>query len=493
MVPCSITEELESAALNRPDSRLLVEPTGTVLTNTEVASLSAAAADWLAAHGVESTMTVAWQLPSHCAAAVLMLALSRSVSVQAPVLHLFRKREVAAALEIAHADVLIVDESTKHNAPPGTRVIQLPPDFLDVVRSMPANQATSTAKSFPPEQPRWVFFTSGTSGQPKGVQHSDKSLLTAARGYVKSLGLGSVPNDVGTINFPIAHVGGIFYLSCALIGEFPVLLLPRIESDIADVLAANRVTFTGSSTAFYQMLLSAQLASDGDAPIIPTLRMLIGGGAPCPPELHEKIRHVLGVPVLHGYGMTEAPTVTAIQPSDTFEQRSNTAGLPVPGAEVRIASTGEVEVRGDVLTPGYVDREQWIATVTQEGWLRTGDTGFLRSDGRLVITGRLKDLIIRKGENIAPAEIENELLAHPLIDTVAVLGLPDEARGEVVCAVVQRSANHPDVTLDEICRFLDERGFMKQKWPERLHVVDELPLTGLGKVSKRELAQQLTT
>jgi acyl-CoA synthetase (AMP-forming)/AMP-acid ligase II len=199
------------------------------------------------------------------------------------------------------------------------------------------------------------------------------------------------------------------------------------------------------------------------------------------------------VPVLHGYGMTEAPAVTASEASDSFEQRANSAGRPVPGAEVRIASTGEVEVRGDVLTPGYVDGEQWAASLSSDGWLRTGDTGYLRADGRLVITGRMKDLIIRKGENIAPAEIENELLAHPLIDTVAVLGLPDEIRGELVCAVVQRSPKHRDVTLEEICRFLDDRGLMKQKWPERLYILDELPLTGLGKVAKRELAKQLTT
>ena len=108
-----------------------------------------------------------------------------------------------------------------------------------------------------------------------------------------------------------------------------------------------------------------------------------------------------------------------------------------------------------------------------------------------MITGRTKDLIIRKGENIAPEEIENELLGHPLVDEVAVLGQPDELRGELVCAVVRRSPRHRDVTLDELCAFLDERGLMKQKWPERLVIVDEFPLTGLGKVSKSTLAQHI--
>ncbi|EUA51495.1 AMP-binding enzyme family protein [Mycobacterium xenopi 3993] len=108
-----------------------------------------------------------------------------------------------------------------------------------------------------------------------------------------------------------------------------------------------------------------------------------------------------------------------------------------------------------------------------------------------MLTGRIKDLIIRKGENIAPDEIENELLAHPLVDDVVVLGQPDELRGELVCAVVRRSPHHRDVTLDELCSFLDERGLMKQKWPERLVIVDEYPLTGLGKVAKADLARQI--
>lgn len=130
--------------------------------------------------------------------------------------------------------------------------------------------------------------------------------------------------------------------------------------------------------------------------------------------------------------------------------------------------------------------------MTPDGWFRTGDRGHLRPDRRIVITGRLKDLIIRKGENIAPDEVENELLAHPLIDAVAVLGQPDEVRGEMVCAVVRRSPGHRDVTLGELCAFLDQRGLMKQKWPERLVVVDDFPLMGLGKVAKSKLVEQIS-
>jgi len=252
------------------------------------------------------------------------------------------------------------------------------------------------------------------------------------------------------------------------------------------------VTVSGASTAFYQMLVAAQIAAPTTKPLMPSLRMLIGGGAACPPEVHRQVREHLGIPVVHAYGMTEAPMICVSEATDTDEQLANSAGRPIPGSQVRIGPTSEIELRGNNLTPGYVEAEQWDRALSADGWFRTGDRGHLRPDGRIVVTGRTKDLIIRKGENIAPDEIENELLAHPLVDEIAVVGQPDALRGELVCAVVRRSPRHRDVTLDELCRFLDERGLMKQKWPERLVVVDEFPLTGLGKVAKSELARQIT-
>lgn len=487
----TIAELLDDAAATRPGDGLLIDVDGRVLTVAEVARLSAAATRWLADRGVRPGMTVAWQLPSHSAAAVLMLALARTAIVQAPVLHLYRQREVQAALEIATADVLIVDESTVANTPPGVPVLELPDDFLEVLQRIPGDIAVAGTRS--PDDAHWIYFTSGSTGQPKGVRHTDATLLAAARGFTAHLGLGDHAREVGTITFPIAHIGGTVYLSCALIAGLPVLMVPKVDAArLPHLLAEHRVTVTGGSTAFYQMLLSAQLASGQSEPLIPTLRMLIGGGAPCPPELHQKVRTHMGVPVVHAYGMTEAPMICVSEATDTTEQQSHSCGRPIPGTEVRIGATGEIELRGANLTPGYLDAEQWSRATTDDGWFRTGDRGHLRPDGRIVITGRIKDLIIRKGENISPDEIENELLAHPLIDEVAVIGQPDAERGEMVCAVVRRSPSRREVTLAEVCEFLDQRGLMKQKWPERLVVVDEFPMTGLGKVAKTDLAEQIT-
>ena len=325
------------------------------------------------------------------------------------------------------------------------RVLSLPADFLECLRTMPARPHPGLDCSRSADDTRWVYFTSGTTGHPKGVRHSDATLLTATRGFAGHLGLGEFPEEVGSVAFPIAHIGGIVYLTAALLADFPVLMVPKVlAAELSRLLAEHRVTVAGASPAFYQMLLSAQLDAGISRPLIPSLRMLTGGGAPCPPELHKRVRECMRIPIVHAYGMTEAAMVCVSMATDTDEQRSHASGLPIPGTEVRISASGEIEVRGANVTPGYLDPQQWAAASTPDGWFRTGDQGYLRPDGRIVITGRSKDLIIRKGENIAPEEIENELLAHPLVDEVAVLRQPDELRGEMVCAVVRRSARHRD-------------------------------------------------
>ncbi|OCB24367.1 hypothetical protein A5674_22695 [Mycobacterium malmoense] len=167
------------------------------------------------------------------------------MTVPAPLLHLYRQREVRAVLDVAAADIL-------RGVPDG-------PDPT-VVGPRSADDA------------RWIYFTSGTTGRPRGVRHTDATLLAAARGFTAHLGLGSYPEEVGTIGFPVAHIGGTPYLASALIGAFPALLTWKIDAaELPGQLAENRVTISCSSTAFYQMLLAAQFASGGDQPLIPSL------------------------------------------------------------------------------------------------------------------------------------------------------------------------------------------------------------------------------
>ena len=505
-----ITALLEARAdIDHPD-RMLIDQNGRSLTFGEVAEFTRNGASWLQAAGVSAGDVVAWQLPTGLEAVLVMLSLARLDVVQAPIIHIFRSNEVAAATAVSSADVLIVDNSTVNNVPKetNTKVVCLPELFLDVLDGYEVdnNSGASLAASKLEYSDRWIFFTSGSTGRPKGVVHSDNSLLAAAQGFADHTGMGSVVNDVGCVIFPVGHVGGIVYFCAAMLEGFPVFIAPPSPVDkLLPAMREHEVTLGGGSTAVYQMLINAATAENPRH--VPTLRMLVGGGAPCPPIIHRRARSILGVPIVHAYGMTEAPMVCVERPTDSVGQLENTSGQPILGVQVRTAryttgspegqvlgegEVGEIEIRGEIVTSRYLDRDAWNRALTSDGWFRTGDCGFIRPDGRVVLTGRTKDLIIRKGENIAPQEIEDILTTHPLIDQIAVVGLPDTDRGELVCAVARRSARHPELSLVQLCAFLDDRGLMKHKWPEKLVYVDEYPLTGLGKVSKQALVKQIS-
>jgi len=236
---------------------------------------------------------------------------------------------------------------------------------------------------------------------------------------------------------------------------------------------------------------------------LPTLRLMSGGGSAKPPELHYEVKtEIGGRGVVHGYGMTEVPMIANGSPYDTDEQLANTDGKPIDGADVRIVKLdgteaeageeGEVRVKGPMVFVGYTDPSLTIEAFDDQGYFRTGDLGRLRADGHLTLTGRLKDIIVRKGENISAREIEDLLYTHPSVAEVAVIGLPDRERGERVCAVLQLSASATDLTLDEVVDFCKAAGLMMQKIPEQVEVVTEMPRAGTGKIVKRTLQERFS-
>jgi non-ribosomal peptide synthetase component E (peptide arylation enzyme) len=208
------------------------------------------------------------------------------------------------------------------------------------------------------------------------------------------------------------------------------------------------------------------------------------------------------VTIYHGYGMTEVPMITQGAVGDDDEQLVATEGAPVAGAEIRIAGPagdplpagedGEVLVRGPMVCKGYDDEALTAAAFDGDGFFRTGDLGHLRPDGHLVLTGRLKDVIIRKGENVSAREVEELLYAHPQVGDVAVIGLPDPERGERVCAVVEPAPGAAPLRLQDMTGYLREAGLMVQKIPEQLEVVEALPRAEtLRKVLKYKLREEL--
>ncbi|MEU0246851.1 AMP-binding protein [Streptomyces sp. NPDC006235] len=441
--------------------------------------------------GVRPGTVVAWQLPTRIETALLSFALARLGAVQTPVIPFYRDREVGFALRESKAEFFAVPgvwrgfDHTEMARRFGARgVFEAYDDLPDGDPSvLPPPPSDGTAV-------RWIYWTSGTTSAPKGVLHTDRSLL--AGGSCLAHALRPSAEDVGSIAFPYAHIGGPDYTVMLLLYGFPAVLFEQFA--LPEALEGYRrhgVTVAGGSTAFYSMFLAEQRKRPG-VPVVPSLRLLAGGGAPKPPELYHAVVREMGVQLTHGYGMTEVPMITMGSPDDSPELLATTEGRPPEGMEIRIVD-GEVRLRGEAVCRGYLDPGQTAEAFDEEGFLRTGDLGRLTETGHLVLTGRLKDVIIRKGENISAQEIEDLLHRHPAVGDVAVIGLPDAARGELVCAVVEQPPGAEVLTLASVTAFLRAEGLSVHKLPERLEVVDALPRgETLRKVLKYKLRERYT-
>ncbi|WP_217546666.1 class I adenylate-forming enzyme family protein [Streptomyces sp. GbtcB6] len=444
--------------------------------------------------GVRPGTVVAWQLPTRIETAVLSFALARLGAVQSPVIPFYRDREVGFALRESRAEFFAVpgvwrgfDHAEMARRLGAKGIFEAYdgdglPDGDPAVLPAPPAEGTSV---------RWIYWTSGTTSDPKGVLHTDRSLIAGGSCLAHALRL--TADDVGSMAFPYAHIAGPDYTVMLLLYGFPAVMFEQFA--LPDALPEYRrhgVTVAGGSTAFYSMFLAEQRKQPG-APVIPSLRLLAGGGAPKPPEVYHAVVREMGVQLTHGYGMTEVPMITMGAPDDTVENLATTEGRPPEGMEIRIAEGGEVRLRGEAVCQGYLDPAQSAAAFDEEGFLRTGDLGRVTGTGHLVLTGRLKDVIIRKGENISAKEIEDLLAAHPAVADAAVVGLPDAERGELVCAVVEQPPGTAVLTLPEAVSYLRAEGLSVHKLPERLEVVDALPRNEtLRKVLKYKLRERFS-
>ncbi|WP_393081656.1 class I adenylate-forming enzyme family protein [Streptomyces sp. LN704] len=441
--------------------------------------------------GVRPGTVVAWQLPTRIETAVLSFALARLGAVQSPVIPFYRDREVGFALRESRAEYFAVPGEWRgfdHTAMArrlGAKGVfeayDVLPDGDPGVLPPPPADGTSV---------RWIYWTSGTTSDPKGVLHTDRSLIAGGSCLAHALRLSA--EDVGSMAFPYAHIAGPDYTVMLLLYGFPAVMFEHfaLPAALGDY-RAHGVTVAGGSTAFYSMFLAEQRKAPG-RPVIPTLRLLAGGGAPKPPEVYHRVVREMGVQLTHGYGMTEVPMITMGAPDDTAENLATTEGRPPEGMEIRIVD-GEVRLRGEAVCQGYLDPAQTAEAFDADGFLITGDVGHLTESGHLVLTGRLKDVIIRKGENISAKEIEDLLHRHPAVGDVAVIGLPDAERGERVCAVVEQPPGAAPLTLAAAVAYLRAEGLSVHKLPEQLEVMEALPRNEtLRKVLKYRLRERFS-
>ncbi|MEU3791957.1 AMP-binding protein [Streptomyces fructofermentans] len=481
-------ELVERRAALTPDRPVLLQEDRT-LTFEELRSGAERAAAGLHGLGVRPGGVVAWQLPTRIETVLLAMALARLGAVQSPVIPFYRDREVSFALResgAAHFAVPGVWRGFDHTAM--ARDIGAPGVF-EAYDTLPAGDPSVLPP--PPANGtdvRWIYWTSGTTSDPKGVLHTDRSLIAGGSCLAHALHLSA--DDIGSIAFPFAHIGGPDYLVMLLLYGFPAVLLEKfaLPESLEDY-RKHGVTVAGGSTAFYSMFLAEQRKRP-QSRLIPSLRLLAGGGAPKPPEVHHAVVAEMGVRLTHGYGMTEVPMITMGSPDDTEENLATTEGRPPEGMEIRIVD-GEVRLRGEAVCRGYLDAEQNARAFDEDGFLITGDLGHLTGSGHLVLTGRLKDVIIRKGENISAKEVEDLLHGHPDVGDVAVIGLPDAERGERVCAVVEQPEGAGELSLSAVTSYLRAEGLSVHKLPEQLEVVDALPRgETLRKVLKYKLRER---
>jgi cyclohexanecarboxylate-CoA ligase len=341
-----------------------------------------------------------------------------------------------------------------------------------------------------------LAYTSGTTGEPKGVMVTSNTALCNVRDFAARLGL--TPDDVQLMASPLAHQTGYMY-------GFQMPLLRGATSVLQDVwrperateiIRAEGVAFTMASTPF---LADLTRQAEAQPAAFATFRVFLCAGAPVPRDLVRRATVAMDARIGSGWGMSEMGAVTATGPDDPDERVFETDGSPLPDVELRVVGLdgevlgpdleGALQVRANSLFGGYLKRPD-LRGCDAEGWFDTGDLARIDAEGYLRITGRSKDIIIRGGENIPVVEIENLLYTHPDVSEVAIVAIPDERLGERACAVVvPREGAAP--TLAELGSFLDGKGVATQYRPERLELVDALPRTLTGKIQKFRLRERL--
>ncbi|MGB7357092.1 MAG: AMP-binding protein [Mycobacterium sp.] len=336
------------------------------------------------------------------------------------------------------------------------------------------------------DAPRMILYTSGTTGRPKGVLHSESSLnsLITQLGRHWHIEAG----DTFLVPSPIAHIGGSIYaFECPLLLGTQAVLMQRWNPDAAVALMLEHgCTHMAGATPFLTGLLAA---AEEAGTRLPDLKVFICGGASVPPSLIRNATEYFDRAVVtRVYGSTEVPVTTVGSFAD-IHRAADTDGRPGI-ADVTLVD-GEIRVRGPQMFLGYLHPEDSRDSFDEVGYFRTGDLGRFTDDGYLVVTGRAKDIIIRNGENISPKEVEDILAAHPQIAEIAIVGIPDPRTGERACAaIVAAGRSGPDVvTLRE---YLAQRGVAKFKAPEDVVLLQALPKNDAGKVLKHKIKAMLT-
>ncbi len=492
----------------RPDAPLLLAPeTGRRLTYGGLAADVAALDAQLAARGIGTGAHVGFLLPNGLATSALFLATMIDGRVTVPLNLLSQPPQLAYVL--AHSGVRCVFVSAEHAATFAAAIALLPGESaaarIDVVSidvdaplATQLPHAAGAATSVPPQadDPALLMYTSGTTGQPKGALLSHQNLLHAARTVADWHGLTAADRVLSSL--PLYHINGQCIATLSPFVSGGSIVTPHRFSASAwwgwvDTWQPSWINVVPTIIAY---LLNAAPEGDASEPARPFIRFARSASAPLPPDQHRAFEQRFGIGVIEAMGMTECASVVFCNPQDAAQRKYGTPGLPCgvaarvvaveSGAVLPDNTTGELQLRGDNVMSGYWHAPDKTAeALTADGWLRTGDLGHRDGDGFYFVTGRIKELIIKGGENIAPREIDEALLAHPAVLEAAAVGIPDKNYGQDILAavVLKPGAAADEAALREHC--IAQLG--RYKTPGVFRFVDELPKGPSGKVQRLKL------
>ncbi|MCZ6592967.1 MAG: AMP-binding protein [Alphaproteobacteria bacterium] len=503
--------DLLDEQLARDPDRVLIIQGDSQMSARDINIQARALASALQQRGLVAGDVISCQLPNWPEAVVVDMAAAMLGLVTNPIIPIYRDVEVAYILKDA-----------------GTKVFFIPTEFrnFDYVAmverhrgELPDLAHVATVRGTAPgciafdellgdgvvfERPavdpnavKLIMYTSGTTGRPKGVLHSHNTIDTENQAFSKFLGLDQ--DDVILMPSPLTHITGYLYgIQLPIVLGAPAVLMEMWNAKVAaDLIDSHGVTFTIAATVFLQEL--TEFARINDRPL-PSLRYFPCGGAPVPPEIifnaHKSFARCV---CARCYGSTEAPTVTlGVNSREQERLGAATEGLVVgheiklvdeKGVPVPVGVEGEIITRGPELCLGYADPAHNEA-FDDEGYFHTGDLAVMTADDCLVITGRSKDLIIRGGENISPRGVEDALHEHPAVYEAAVVAMPHPRMGETGCAYIVL-AEGATLTFKDMISALDNTGMAKQKYPERLEIINAFPRTAAGKIRKNVLREMI--
>jgi acyl-CoA synthetase (AMP-forming)/AMP-acid ligase II len=462
--------------------------------------------------GLRQGEVISFQIPNWVEAAVINLAANLGGFVINPIVPIYRDAEVLQMLGDSHSRAFFVAESFRNYdfAAMVERIRPQLPELAHVIYVRTAERALNLADliehgkglgtALPrvdPNAVKLLLYTSGTTGRPKAVLHSHNTLNRVAQFSFQHSG---IPGDVTLMPSPVTHISGF---SGGLekpfaVGSRTVLMEVWNADQAVELIDRFGVTSTVAATPFLQELCDAAVRSGST---LPSFRRFACGGAAVPAELVRNANGRLANPcAFRVYGSSEVPLATqGILPERSLDLAAETDGEALDyelrivddeDREVALGVDGEVLARGPAMFLGYADEAQTREAITDDGFFRTGDIGHLTPAGALVITGRKKDLIIRGGENISAKEIEDVLHTHPAIKEAAVVSMPHPRLGEGICAfLIGQGDARP--AMQELAAFVSAAGLAKQKCPERIEWVDDLPRTASGKVRKDQLRARI--